>query len=129
MSLACVEGEGNLDVDVRYLPRRRFPSVPTCLSTLRTDDVRSSRTRLVNVLGVSDHVHVQDPIGMQLVDDVSRRDADGGDEELRPASDDDVDQFVERAFGVVKLVGAGAVREQRHMSQHGTAASGMTGNT
>ena len=113
-------------LDTSYLPRRRFASVPTCLSTLRADDVRSSGARLVHVLRVSDHVHVQDPMGMQLVDDVSGRDADGGDEEFRPAGNDDVDQFVERAFGVVKLVSGH--RSAEHNTDAGDTprpASGM----
>ena len=32
---------------------------------------------------MADHIHVQEPVAVQLVDDVLRRDANGADEELR----------------------------------------------
>ncbi len=53
------------------------------------------------MLGVSDHVHVENAIRVKLVHDVLRRYADGGDEELGAGLNDDVDKLVELSLGVV----------------------------
>jgi hypothetical protein len=54
---------------------------------------------------VADHVHVDDAVLVQLLNDVLRGDADGRDEELGAGLDDDVDQLVELALGVVVAAG------------------------
>jgi len=53
---------------------------------------------------VADHVHVQDAGLVQPLDDVLGGHADGGDKELGAAVDDDGDELVELAFGVVVAV-------------------------
>lgn len=75
----------------------------TGLGALRADYVGAGRARLVHVLRMPDHVHVQDAVGVQLVDDVFGRHAHGRHEQLCAPGDDDVDEFVERASGVVEL--------------------------
>ena len=71
------------------------------LAALRADQVRAPLEALLDVLRVPDHVHVQDVVLVEFVDDGLRGDAHGGDEELRAGLDDDVDQLAELAFGVV----------------------------
>jgi hypothetical protein len=50
---------------------------------------------------VSDHVHVDDAGGVELVDDGLGGHADCGDEELGAGLDDDVDELVQLALCVV----------------------------
>jgi hypothetical protein len=66
-------------------------SVSTSLATLCANDIDTKIKALLNVLWVANHIHVEDAMAMQLVDDLFRRDADGGDEELSAGLDDDVD--------------------------------------
>jgi hypothetical protein len=80
---------------------RGISSMATTLTTLRTDDVDTEVEALLHVLGVSDHVHVKDAGLVESVNDVLWGDTDGGDEELRAAVDDDVDELVKLALGVV----------------------------
>lgn len=75
--------------------------VTTTLTTLCADNVNTEVEALLNVLGVADHVHVDDAVGMELVDDVLGGDTDGGNEELGTGLDDDVDKLVKLALGVV----------------------------
>jgi hypothetical protein len=75
--------------------------VSTSFTALSADDIDVEVEAFLDVLGVADHVHVQDAIGVELVDDSFGRDTDGGYEEAGAAVDDDVDEFVELAFGVV----------------------------
>lgn len=85
-------------------------SVSTTLTTLSTDKICASIQRLLNVLGVADHIHVEDSVAVESVDDSLRGDTDSGDEELSAALDDDVDKFVELALGVV------VAREEQHIN-------------
>lgn len=78
--------------------------VTTTLTTLGADDVDTEVEALLNVLGVADHVHVDDAMGMELVDDVLGGNTDGGNEELGTGLDDDVDELVKLALGVVVAV-------------------------
>jgi len=78
-----------------------IPSVSTTLTTLSADDICAGIQRFLNVLGVADHVHVEDSVAVESVDNVLRGDTDSGDEELSAALDDDVDEFVEFPLGVV----------------------------
>jgi hypothetical protein len=56
-------------------------SVATSLASLSADDIDAEVEAFLNVLGVADHVHVEDAIGVELVDNSLRRHADGGNEE------------------------------------------------
>lgn len=75
--------------------------VAAALATLGADDVDANVNALLGVLDVADHVHVQDAGLVQAVDDVLGGDTDGRDEELGTGLDDDVDELVELALGVV----------------------------
>lgn len=75
--------------------------VATTLTTLGADDIGAGVKGLLDVLGVANHVHVQDAMLVQLLDDGLGRDTDGADEESGTALDDDVDEFVKLALGVV----------------------------
>lgn len=81
--------------------------VATTLSTLGADDVDAEVKALLNVLDVADHVHVQDTGLLQLLDDMLGGDTDGRDEQLGTRLDDDVDELVELALGVIVAVGWG----------------------
>ena len=75
--------------------------VAAAFPALGADDVGAHVEAFGNVLGVSDHVHVEDAGGVEAADDMGGRDADGGDEEFGARVDDDGDEFVELAFCVV----------------------------
>lgn len=76
----------------------------TCFSTLRTDDVCTSLTRLCHMLGMSDHIHIKDAMFVEFVDDVLRRNADGRHEQLGTSRNDDINQLVQCSFGIIKLL-------------------------
>ena len=80
---------------------RGVSRVAPCLAALCADDIRAGLACLVCVLRVTDHVHVQNAVGVEFVNYVFWRDADGGDEELRATFDDDVDEFIQTAFSIV----------------------------
>jgi hypothetical protein len=75
--------------------------VAAALAALGADHVDAEVEALLDVLGVADHVHVEDAGRVQFLDDGFGRNADGADEELGAAVDDDVDELVELALGVV----------------------------
>lgn len=52
---------------------------------------------------MSHHIHIHNTMFMQSIDNVYWWDADRGDEEFGTFFDDNVDQLVEGAFGVVVL--------------------------
>lgn len=75
--------------------------VATTLTTLGADDVDAALESLLDVLGGTDHVHDKDVVLVETVDDVLGRDTDGTDEELGTLLNDDGDELVELALGVV----------------------------
>lgn len=72
-------------------------------STLCANEISSGLASLVGMFRVANHVHVQDTIFMELLDDMLRRDANGRDKDFGLFGNDDVHELIERAFGVVKL--------------------------
>ena len=62
--------------------------VSASLAALRADDVGADVEAFLHVLGVSDHVHVEDSGFVEALDDVDWGDADGGDEEFGAGVDD-----------------------------------------
>jgi len=76
-------------------------SVSTTLTTLCADDINTESKALGNVLGVTDHVHVEDTVLVELVDDGLWWHADSGNEELSAGLDDDINELAELALGVV----------------------------
>lgn len=75
--------------------------VAAALAALGADDVDAELEALLDVLGVADHVHVDDTGLVETVDDGAGGNADGGDEELGAGLDDDVNELVELAVRVV----------------------------
>lgn len=79
--------------------------VSTALARLRTNDVHTSIERLLHMLRVADHIHNGNAGLVQGVDDWLWWDADGTNEEGGFLLDNDVDELIEPAFGVVILEG------------------------
>ncbi len=79
-------------------------SVSTSLTSLGADEIDTELEALLDVLWVADHVHVQDAVGVELVNDCLWWDTDGGDEELGAGFDDDVDELAELTLGVIVAV-------------------------
>lgn len=78
--------------------------MPTCFSALRTDDVCASLTRLCHMLGMTDHVHIQDAILVEFVDDVLWSHTYGGHKQFSTSRNDDINQLVQRSFGIIELL-------------------------
>lgn len=93
--LADVHNSGDED------SRGNITGVATTLATLGADDVDAEVKALLDVLDVADHVHVDDAIGMELVDNSLGRHTDGRDKELGALLDNDIDQLVELTLGVI----------------------------
>jgi hypothetical protein len=79
-------------------------SVSTALTTLCADDVDTEVEALLDVLRVTDHVHVENAVLVELFDDFLGRNANGGDKELSTRVDDDIDELVQLALSVVVAV-------------------------
>jgi len=65
------------------------------LETLRADDVGARFACLHCVLWMSAHVHVQNVVGVELFNNVRRRDSHGRDKQTSAALDNDVDLLIE----------------------------------
>jgi hypothetical protein len=78
--------------------------VATTLTTLGAYDIDTEVKALLDVLDVADHVHVDDTIGMKLVDNSLGRYTNGRDKELGALLDDDIDQLVELTLGIIVTV-------------------------
>lgn len=76
-------------------------SVTTTLTTLGADDINANIEALLDVLGVTDHVHGEDTGAVELLDDGLGGHTDGRDEKAGPLGDDDVDKLSELTLGVV----------------------------
>ena len=70
-------------------------------AALGADQVGADVETFLHVLRVPDHVHVEHAGFVETLDHVLGWDADGGDEEFGAAVDDDADEVVEFALGVV----------------------------
>ena len=75
--------------------------VAATLATLGTDEVGTEGKALGHVLGVADHVHVEDTGLVEAVDDGFGWDTDGRHEEASAGVNDDGGELVELALGVV----------------------------
>lgn len=76
-------------------------SVSTSLSTLCTNDINTEIEAFFDVLGVADHVHVEDAGVVETIDDMLGWDTDGGDEQLCAAVNDDAHKLVELALSII----------------------------
>lgn len=94
---------------------RDVTGVASSFTTLGADHVDAEVEALLDVLGVADHVHVEDAGFVELVDDLLGGHADGGDEEAGAGVDDDVGELAELALGVVVAVGR-VVSEECHVA-------------
>lgn len=81
--------------------RGDIAGVTTTLTTLGADDIGTGIKGLVDMLGMTDHVHVEDASGVELLDDGLGGDTDGTDEELSTALNDDLDELIQFSLGVV----------------------------
>lgn len=81
--------------------------VAATLTTLGADDIDTDVEGLLDVLGVADHVHAEDTGTVELLDNGLGGNTDGGDEKLGTTLNDNVDELVELAFGVVVAEGGG----------------------
>lgn len=73
----------------------------TAFTTLGAEQIHAHVHALLNVLGVSNHVHVEKTMFMELVDDCLGGYTDSGYEKLRSGFNDDVCKLIEPSFGVV----------------------------
>ena len=73
----------------------------TAFAALRANQVGANVEALLHMLRVSDHVHVEDAGLVEPLDNGLGRDTDGGNEEFGTAVDDDADQLVQFALGIV----------------------------
>lgn len=80
-------------------------SVSTTLTSLSADDINAELKALLDVLGVSDHVHVQNTGLVQFLDNMLGGNTDGRNEQLGSARNCDVDELVKLSLGVVVAVG------------------------
>lgn len=80
---------------------RNITSVSTTFASLCANDVCTSIKRLLDMLRVANHVHVENTSGVQLLDDWLGRDSDSANEELCAALNDNVNKFIKLSLGVV----------------------------
>ena len=94
------------DVDDGRDQHRRgdITSVAATLAALGADDVAPQVEALLDVLGVPDHVHVDDAGLVEPVDDGLGGHTDSRNKQLSAGLDDDVDKLIELALGVVVAV-------------------------
>lgn len=80
---------------------RDIAGVTTTFATLSADNINANVQAFLDVLRMTDHVHVQHARLVKFFHHCLGRNANGRDEKLRSALDNDVDQLVELALGVV----------------------------
>lgn len=78
--------------------------VTTTLTTLSADDVDANLEALLNVLGVTDHVHGEYTGFVKSVNDGLGRDTDSRHKEFGTALDNDVNKLIELALGVIVAI-------------------------
>lgn len=83
---------------------RDISRMSTALATLSAYQICADVDGFLDVLGVADHVHVENSIGMELLDDSLGWDTDSADKEARSTLDDDIDQLAELSLGVIVAI-------------------------
>ena len=78
--------------------------MPTTFASLCANEIASKVEALLDVLGVANHVHVEDTSRVQSVDNMLWWDTDCRDEEFGARVDDDAYEFVELALRIVVAV-------------------------
>lgn len=79
--------------------------VATSLTTLCDDEINTEVKALLHMLWVSDHVHIENAICVEPLDDMLWWDTDGRDEDLYATLNNDINELVELALGVIVTVG------------------------
>lgn len=79
-------------------------SVAATLATLGADEINTKLEALLDMLGVSDHVHVENSGLVELLNNVLGWDTDGGDEETSTRVDDNVNEGIELSLGVIVAI-------------------------
>lgn len=77
----------------------------TALAALGTDHIDTHVKAFAYVLGVPDHIHVEDAGLVEALDNMYWGNADGGDEELGTGVDNYGDEIIEFAFSVIVAAG------------------------
>ena len=85
--------------------RRGISGVSTTLASLGADDIHAEVKALLDVLWVSNHVHVQDTGLVESLDDMLRGNTDGRHEQLGSAFNNDSYELVELSLRVIIAVG------------------------
>lgn len=75
--------------------------VAASLATLGDDEIDTEIKALLHMLWVADHVHVENAICVEPLDDVLWWDTDGRDEDLCTALNNDINELVELALRVI----------------------------
>lgn len=75
--------------------------VTTTLTTLSADEINAEVEALLDVLGVANHVHVEDTSLVESVDNSLGWDTNGRHEEFGTALNDDFNELVQFTLGVV----------------------------
>jgi hypothetical protein len=101
-------------------------SVTTALTTLGADDINANIQSLLDVLGVSDHVHAEDAGTVELLDNGLGGNTDGGDEKASLLLDNDIDELTELALGVIVAVCENKTRLARCAQRKSTGAIGKS---
>jgi hypothetical protein len=84
--------------------------VAAAFAALCADHIDAEVEALLDMLGVADHVHVEDAVLVEFLDDGFGRDTNGADEELGARVNNNVNELVKLALGVVVAVLSSAVR-------------------
>jgi hypothetical protein len=79
-------------------------SVATTLTTLGADNIGTKVEALLDVLGVSDHVHVEDAVLVKLLHDGARRNTDSADKQSGATFNNDINERIELSVGVIMAV-------------------------
>ena len=83
---------------------RDVTRVTTTFTALGAEHINTHIHAFLDVLRVSYHVHVKEPVFMELVNDLLGRNTDSGDKKLGPRFDNDSGKLIQSAFGVVMAV-------------------------
>lgn len=73
----------------------------TAFTTLGAEHINAHVHALLNVLGMPNHVHIEKPVFVELVNDRLGRNTDGRDEKSSARFNNDIGELVEPAIGVV----------------------------
>jgi hypothetical protein len=79
-------------------------SMTTTLTTLGADNIGTKVEALLDVLGVSDHVHVEDTVLVKLLHDGARRNTDSADKQSGATFNNNINERIELSVRVIMAV-------------------------